>query len=171
MAGQIWCEHRLQQAVPLLHCTPVPRVQITASMEQQLLAPSLHYQARDDRHRKMPIIQLVLALCPNPLFLTHMQRSSKQHRVWSYWYYLVFVCIQTHTQALLCMWSVFQEFALLCLIKECSGYHHCCVHSELYPGLSHKQHPWSPGPLLIKVFFPTVCSESCLTVRPRQLGE
>lgn len=81
----------------------------------------------------------LLALCPNRLFLTRMQRSSKQYRVWNYWYYLVFVCMQTHTQAPLCMWSVFQEFALLCLIKACSGCH-CCVHSALYPGLLHKQH-------------------------------
>lgn len=81
-----------------------------------------------------------LALCPSLLFLTRTQRSSKQYRVWYYWYYSVFVCIQTHTQAVLCMWSVFQGFALPCLTKEWSGCHCCCVHSELYPGLWHKQH-------------------------------
>lgn len=91
----------------------------------------------------------LLALSPNPPFLTRMQKSSKQYTVWYYWYYLIFVCIQTHTRAPLCLWSMFREFAPICLIKEFCGCRHCCVHPELYPGLLHKQHLWSPSPLLM----------------------
>lgn len=84
----------------------------------------------------------LLALSPNPLFLTRMQRSSKQYTVWYYRYYLIFVCIQTHTWAPLCMRSMFWEFPPICLLKECCGCCRGCVHPEPYPGPLHKQHLW-----------------------------
>lgn len=82
----------------------------------------------------------LLALSPNPPFLTRMQRSSKQYPVWYYLYYLVFVCSQTCARAPLCVWSVFREFAPICLVKEFCSCHRWRVHPELYPELLHKQH-------------------------------